>query len=251
MNDPFAGQTAPRVTPADIEAVIASEYYFTAGQGVTSGMHMNGAPHFCYESSLDRLTFCVLVLRNGFVVTGENACVSSENFDAEIGRQEARKDAVGKMWPLLGYELKSRLANTPPPCDNAHVAPGCEQFPVPDPAPKPDTIGTFMCPRRGDVNLVFKLPAMDFIRSERGTCSYCGSMDADAFMARVEAGTIEIGTTDKDYKVYVHGEGIKAIKFYFQHLSVEQRMRFVELMNEKRIKFEGGQGFYVKPFFVA
>ena len=59
--------------------------------------------------SLALLTFCVLVLQNGFTVTGESACASPENFDAEIGRKIARKDAVSKCWPLMGYSLRSRL----------------------------------------------------------------------------------------------------------------------------------------------
>ncbi len=59
--------------------------------------------------SLGLLTFCVLVLRNGFTVTGESACASPENFDAGIGRKVARENAINKIWPLLGYELKSRL----------------------------------------------------------------------------------------------------------------------------------------------
>ncbi|MGI4847241.1 MAG: Gp49 family protein, partial [Janthinobacterium lividum] len=59
--------------------------------------------------SLNLLTFCVLVLRNGFTVTGESACASPENFDAEIGRTIARKNAVDKIWPLMGYELRSTL----------------------------------------------------------------------------------------------------------------------------------------------
>ncbi len=55
------------------------------------------------------LTFCVLVLRNGFTVTGESACASPENFDAEIGRKIARENAVQKIWPLMGYALKQKL----------------------------------------------------------------------------------------------------------------------------------------------
>lgn len=55
------------------------------------------------------LTFCVLVLRNGFTVTGESACASPENFDDEIGRKIARQNAVAKIWPLEGYLLKTRL----------------------------------------------------------------------------------------------------------------------------------------------
>lgn len=104
------GLTAPRVTPADIEANIASEYYFTGGQGIDGEIRSReNAPSYCYERSLDLLTFCVLVLRNGFTVTGESACASPENFDAEIGRKIARQNAVNKMWPLMGYALKERL----------------------------------------------------------------------------------------------------------------------------------------------
>ena len=60
-------------------------------------------------SSLGLLTFCVLVLRNGFTVTGESACASPENFNAEIGRRIARENAVAKIWPLLGFALRQRL----------------------------------------------------------------------------------------------------------------------------------------------
>ncbi|WP_249821492.1 Gp49 family protein, partial [Escherichia coli] len=55
-------------------------------------------------------TFCVLVLRNGFTVTGESACASQENFDAEIGRKIARQNAVNKIWMLEGYLLKQKLS---------------------------------------------------------------------------------------------------------------------------------------------
>jgi hypothetical protein len=59
--------------------------------------------------ALGLLTFCVLVLHNGFPVTGEFACASPENFDAELGRKIARQNAVAKIWPLLGFALKERL----------------------------------------------------------------------------------------------------------------------------------------------
>ena len=100
---------APRITPADIEANIASEYYFTAAQGVDESM--KGKPSYCYEKSLSLLTLCVLVLRNGFTVTGESACASPENFEADVGRKIARQNAVNKVWPLMGYELRSKLSD--------------------------------------------------------------------------------------------------------------------------------------------
>ncbi len=103
------GLTAPRVTMADIEAAIASEHYFTAREGCEGACGGNGGP---YHVSLGLLTFCVLVLKNGFSVTGESACASPENFDAAIGRKIARENAKQKLWPLLGYALKNRLTGS-------------------------------------------------------------------------------------------------------------------------------------------
>lgn len=97
-----AGKTAPRVTPADVDAAIAGEYFFTAADATKD------CPQF---EALSLLTFCVLVLRNGFTVTGESACASPENFDPQIGRDIARKNAREKIWLLEGYLLKQRLAD--------------------------------------------------------------------------------------------------------------------------------------------
>ena len=106
------GKTAARVTPADIEANIARQYYFTAADGVR-GELLSSSPGLGEDIGEDDprnlLTFCVLVLKNGFTVTGESACASPENFDAEIGRQIARQNAVQKIWPLMGYELRTKL----------------------------------------------------------------------------------------------------------------------------------------------
>ena len=103
------GLTAPRVTPARIEEVIVQEHYFTASDGVAA-VHQDGPGFQASDRALDLLTFCVLVLRNGFTVTGESACASPENFDAEIGRKIARQNAVNKIWALEGYLLKQKLS---------------------------------------------------------------------------------------------------------------------------------------------
>lgn len=106
------GLTAPRVTPQHIQSVIASEHYFTAAQGYEK----SAADNFCDDpyplatpDALHLLTFCVLVLKNGFTVTGESACASPENFDPEIGMKIAFENAVNKIWMLEGYLLKEKL----------------------------------------------------------------------------------------------------------------------------------------------
>lgn len=100
------GLTAPRVKPDDLEAEIAEEYFVTAASA------LKGTPGETSQPC-KLLTFCVLVLRNGFTVTGESACASPENFNEELGRKIAREHAKQKMWPLLGYALRERLFMTP------------------------------------------------------------------------------------------------------------------------------------------
>ena len=101
---------APRVTPADIEAEIVSEHYFTAFDGCLGAENLSPDEWKTLPKPLNLLTFCVLVLRNGFTVTGESACASPENFNAEIGRKVARQNAVQKIWPLLGFRLRDKLS---------------------------------------------------------------------------------------------------------------------------------------------
>lgn len=84
------GLTAKRITPDMLDAEIAAEDYYVF-------------PGSC-------LTVCALTLRNGFVVTGESACASPENFNAELGRAIARANARDKIWPLLGFRLRDELS---------------------------------------------------------------------------------------------------------------------------------------------
>lgn len=109
------GKTAARITPVHIESVIVSEHCFTAAQGDHQAkedeLQINPEPYVeATPDSLHLLTFCVLVLKNGFTVTGESACASPENFDAEIGRKIARENAINKIWMLEGYLLKQKLS---------------------------------------------------------------------------------------------------------------------------------------------
>lgn len=54
------------------------------------------------------VTICNIVLENGYSVRGESACVDPRNFDMEIGRNLAHRDAFGKLWALEGYLLAER-----------------------------------------------------------------------------------------------------------------------------------------------
>lgn len=109
------GLNAPRVVPAALQAVIVSAHYFTAAEGVLGELTSDGVLPTPFEKAnipeaLKLLTFCVLVLRNGFTVVGKSACASPENFDREVGERVARDNAEREIWPLLGYALKEQLS---------------------------------------------------------------------------------------------------------------------------------------------
>ena len=109
------GLTAPRITPADVEANIVAEYFFTAAHGVAGAMNRGELiarnPAELNAPALQMLTFCVLQLRNGTRIVGTNyGAIDPAQHSAERGRADARAQAVEQIWPLMGYELRSKLA---------------------------------------------------------------------------------------------------------------------------------------------
>ena len=80
------------------------------------------------------------------------------------------------------------------------------------------------------------------------SCSYCGSLHPDDFMAAVKQGA-RLTPPDKAYKVYVSRAGQPQTKFSFVHLSAEQKKEFVELYNARQ--GDHGWRFYVMPFFMS
>lgn len=86
------GLNAPRLNPGLIDAAINSEQYHVF-PGTT-------------------MTVCALTLRNGYIVTGESAAASAENFDEAIGRKIARDNARNKIWALEGYLLREKLSKS-------------------------------------------------------------------------------------------------------------------------------------------
>lgn len=80
---------APRLTPAHIDSVIKNISYYVVPNTTT--------------------TICSLELMNGFVVNGESAAASKENFNEQIGREVAYNNARDKIWQLEGYLLKQKL----------------------------------------------------------------------------------------------------------------------------------------------
>lgn len=88
------GLTAPRITPADLQANI---------------VHTEIVKHVSPSGQV--LRWAVLTTRNGFAVTGRpSASVSSANDNEEIGKKVAIDNAMQELWPLMGYELRSKLA---------------------------------------------------------------------------------------------------------------------------------------------
>ena len=89
---------APRITPADLDANI---------------VHTEVVKHITHSGQI--LRWAILTTRNGFAVTGRpSASVSPLNDNAEIGETVAIENAKNELWPLMGYELRSKLAKVTP-----------------------------------------------------------------------------------------------------------------------------------------
>jgi len=95
------GLTAPRITMDHIFTMLNRvTYRFEQPAGTTS-------------------TFCHAFLDDAFyLVTGHSACASAANFDAELGRtiaeRNARAKATERLWELEGYRLYAQLNGEEP-----------------------------------------------------------------------------------------------------------------------------------------
>lgn len=86
--------TAPRITQADIEANIVDTEI---------------VKHVSKTGQV--LRWAILTTRNGFAVVGKPSCsVSSANDNADIGEDVAIGNSKDELWPLMGYELRSKLS---------------------------------------------------------------------------------------------------------------------------------------------
>ena len=91
------GLTAARVTPAQIDALMARVSHV----------------YFVHETS----TFCHAFLDGAFyLASGHSACVSKENFNQDLGRKFAFNNMLepmrNKLWELEGYALYKSLTGT-------------------------------------------------------------------------------------------------------------------------------------------
>ena len=80
------GLTAPRITPADIEANIRQTYFFTAEEGAQGALAKTDPELGAEFPCISMLTFCTAFCLAIF-----------------------RPISALKVWPLMGYALRSEL----------------------------------------------------------------------------------------------------------------------------------------------
>ncbi len=85
LQSAIAAQPFPKVTKESIEAKIEKVDYLVLPEST--------------------VTLCNITLKNGYSVRGESACVDPRNFNVEIGKGLAYKQAFDRLWPLEGYLL--------------------------------------------------------------------------------------------------------------------------------------------------
>jgi hypothetical protein len=101
-----------KITVKDVQDNIQDKVFFSGADGY-NGQHFRttiGFPNT--PKRLELVTFCVLVLRNGFTVTGSAVCSLTENYDWEIGRDTAYENAIGKVVDVMLYAAMAQPKDT-------------------------------------------------------------------------------------------------------------------------------------------
>lgn len=115
------------------------------------------------------------------------------------------------------------------------------------------------CPRRmSEFGPWQRREGLDVFDSRDGTgtgplnCSFCGSLDPETLLDWMANGAL-VTPTDKPYKLYVSLNGKREQKFYFPHLSKEQRTQFIAMYNlrDRPFKMAYPGYFYVLPYFAT
>jgi len=78
-----------KVNPQDVKNMIVGETFTVLPNGLT--------------------TVCQLTLSNGWTAIGQSYCVDPAEFDAEIGKEIARRNAEDEVWKVAGYELMQKI----------------------------------------------------------------------------------------------------------------------------------------------
>ena len=85
---------------------------------------------------------------------------------------------------------------------------------------------SFKCPRRSESHFGSSITFArdnDYDPSD-DTCQYCGSLNPDTLMARLEVGDVMLGATDKNYKVYVENSGGSPFKQSYRDCPKDKEM---------------------------
>lgn len=100
-----------RVTPEDVAQAIRHTFYSTALDGLSNVALLSLDKE--ERKRLSHVTICTIYLRNNTVVVGVNhGAIDPEQYDSKLAAEMAHKQALDKVYELLGYELRTQVATT-------------------------------------------------------------------------------------------------------------------------------------------
>ena len=101
-----AAQGGTRVSLDDIKAQIDMVAFSTADaliiqRGVTLKQ----------LEQLKVMTICTMLMKNGWVTIGKSAPADPKSYNPELGQKLAYEDCIRQLWPLMGFNLRTKLHN--------------------------------------------------------------------------------------------------------------------------------------------
>ena len=66
--------------------------------------------HIEFHHYHDKVTVCLIHMRNGFIAKGTAGVVDPANFVRGVGEKVAKERAMNELWLVMGYQLQTELA---------------------------------------------------------------------------------------------------------------------------------------------
>jgi len=87
----------------------------TDNPSISQEMVNNFISNFEVFTKQDKITIVIATLINGFTIVESSACVSTENYDENLGANICKKKIKDRIWSYLGFMLQSAATQLKPP----------------------------------------------------------------------------------------------------------------------------------------
>ena len=96
------------VTEEMVDDLVVAELYYEVDKPFYLIEH-NPEAFKAVQSTIELISHCTLVLKNGYTVTGTSTCIDPRNHSLILGRKYAKEKAMRMVYDLIAFTLKDSV----------------------------------------------------------------------------------------------------------------------------------------------